>query len=184
MRKQNEQKSNNKINQLQKELEEEKSKNIISYIESNRIENNNENITNNQKEEKAEKENKIIQYDNEHIFKIEYESIKEKYNILLAEQKANENKIKKKEEENEYLNNYIQEMIKKKKEKKMNYKELKYKYRNLLNKKERYKELCKIAKKNVENIIELLTPQQKQQIEQTENKYLIDTDSFSFTEVF
>ena len=36
----------------------------------------------------------------------------------------------------------------------------------------------------MENIISLLTPQQKQQIEQSENKYLIDTDSFSFTEIY
>ncbi len=92
--------------------------------------------------------------------------------------------LKQKEEENEILNQNLKESIKKEKQRKEKYYSLKGKYKNLLNKKERYKDLCKIAKKNMENIISLLTPQQKQQIEQSENKYLIDTDSFSFTEIY
>lgn len=188
IKKQIEEKSISKINQLQKELEEEKNKNK-SQIEKNnnttQIENNNDDNMDNMSQ-KPERESKIIKFDSDdgNVFKMEYENIKEKYNILVEEQRLLKQKIKKKEEENEYLNKYIKEMIAKKKEKKMNYKELKYKYRNLLNKKEHYKDLCKIAKKNVENIINLLTPQQKQQIEQSENKYLIDTDSFSFTEIY
>ena len=182
IRKQIEEKSISKINQLQKELEEERNKNN----NKSQIENNNENIINinNISQKEPEKESKIIKDNSDgSVFKMEYENIKEKYNILVEEQRLLKQKMKKKEEENEYLNKNIKEMITKKTEKKMNYKELKSKYKNLLNKKEYYKDLCKIAKKNVENIINLLTPQQKQQIEQSENKYLIDTDSFSFTEV-
>ena len=182
-----EQKNNDKINQLQKELEDEKSRQI-NYIESTQLKDNNINININndndndnnitQKEEK-----KIIKYEpNSNIFKIEYENIKEKYNLLLNEQKNKERNIKNKEEEVNYLNKYLKDMIKEQKEKKMYYKELKYKYKNLLNKKEKYKELCKIAKKNLEIIIGLLNPEQKKQIEKSERKYLIDTDSFSFTE--
>ena len=103
---------------------------------------------------------------------------------MLAEQKIAEQKYKKKEEQNEYLKKCVNELIKKKNERKISMKELKYKYKNLLNKKEKYKDLCKIAKKNVENIIKILTPQQISQIEQSENKYLIDTDTFSFTEIY
>ena len=96
----------------------------------------------------------------------------------------NVNKMKKLDEENKYLNKSMKDTLKQHKQNKMNYKELKYKYKNLLNKKEHYKELCKIAKKNVENIINLLTPQQKEKIKQSENNYLINTDSFSFTEFY
>ena len=183
IKKQIEEKSNIKINQLQKELDEERNKNNNKSQTDNNNEINNNIINISQKE--PEKESKIIKVDNDcNVFKMEYENIKEKYNLLAEEQRLLKQKMKKKEEENEHLNKDIKEMITKKKEKKMNYKELKSKYRNLLNKKEHYKDLCKIAKKNVENIINLLTPQQKQQIEQSENKYLIDTDSFSFTEIY
>ena len=58
----------------------------------------------------------------------------------------------------------------------------KEKYKILLDKKEHYKELCKISQKNIENLINLLNPEQKKSIENSENKYLIDVDSFSFTE--
>ena len=181
LRRKNEEKNNSKINQLEKQLEEEKLKDNI--MESNQSKSNNLNDSNLIKEK--EKENKIIKYDKDtNIFKMEYENIKEQYDLLLVDYKLSEKKIKKKEEENEYLKNCINEMISKKHEKKIYYKELRYKYRNLLNKKENYKDLCKIARKNMENLISLMTPQQKEQIEKSENKYLIDTSSFSFTELY
>ena len=182
LRKKYEEKNNNKINQLQKELEEEKSK--LNIMESNQIKSNNFNDINIKSEEEEEK-NQIIKYDkNTNIYKMEYENIKEKYKLLSAENKIYEQKMKKKEEEKEYIQNCLKEMIVKEKERKIYYKELKYKYRNLIKKKENYKDLCKIARKNMENLISLLTPQQKEQIEQSENKYLIDTSSFSFTELY
>ena len=189
LKKQNEQK-NNKINQIQKEIEEEKSKHInnTNINESNQIKTNNENIKENdinQIKKENDDKNKIIKYDiDSNIFKIEYENMKDKYDLLLADKKIIEQKYKKKEEENEFLNKCVNEMIKKKKERKINLKELKYKYKNLLTKKEHYKELCKIANTNVENIIKLLTPQQLEQIKQSDKKYLIDTDSFSFSEFY
>lgn len=179
-----EDKANSKIIQIQKEHEDEKSK-LLSMLESNQINSNNyKNINLNINEEEKE-ENKVFKYEHDsNIFKIEYEKMKEKYNILLTEQKMIEKKMKNKEEENKYLNKCIKDLLKEENKKKINYKELKYKYKNLLQKKEHYKELCKIEKKNVENIILLLTPQQKEQIKKSENKYLIDTDSFSFTEIY
>jgi len=60
---------------------------------------------------------------------------------------------------------------------------LKEKYKILLEKKERYKDISKIAKRKIENIVNLLTPEQKKNIEKEGNKYLIDLDSFSFTEI-
>ena len=180
------------IQQLQQKLQKEN--NINSSISNKEPTNKEENIINNNDNKENEehdinkieekKENEIKNDNSFNYFKIEYENIKEKCDILLGEKKLLENKIKKKEEDIEYLNNYIKDIIKNKKAYKMNFKELKYKYKNLVNKKEHYKDLCKIARKNVENIIALLTPQQKQQIEESENKYLIDTDSFSFTEIY
>ena len=42
--------------------------------------------------------------------------------------------------------------------------------------------MTKIIKKNMEKIINILTPEQKKNIENSENNYLMDMDSFSFTE--
>ena len=80
------------------------------------------------------------------------------------------------------LNKYLNEVIIKEKQRKEKYYSLKGKYKNLLNKKEHYKEICKIAQKNIENIINLLSPEQRKNIEDSGNNYLIDTNSFSFTE--
>jgi hypothetical protein len=95
-----------------------------------------------------------------------------------------EKKIKKREEKIEYLDKYLKNMIKKQKEKEINYKELKYKYKNLLDKKEKYKKMCKIVNKNVENIMSFLNQEQRKQIEESDKKYLLDPDSFSFTEFY
>ena len=95
-----------------------------------------------------------------------------------------EKKIKKKEEKIEYLDKYLKNMIKKQKQKEINYKELKYKYKNCLEKKEKYKTMCKIVNKNVENIMSFLNQEQRKQIEESDKKYLLDADSFSFTEFY
>ena len=179
--KQIKQKNNDKINQLQKELEVEKSK-IINFAESNQI-----NQTNQTKDKDVieNEKTKIVQYgEDTNIFKVEYENIKEKYDLLLIEQMSKEKKIKKKEEKIEYLDKYLKNMIKKQKQKEMNYKELKYKYKNLLDKKEKYKKMCKIVNKNVENIMSFLNQEQRKQIEESDKKYLLDPDSFSFTEFY
>ena len=97
---------------------------------------------------------------------------------------SKEKKIKKREDKIEYLDTYLKNMIKKQKQKEMNYKELKYKYKKLLEKKEKYKSMCKIVNTNVENIMSFLSPEQKKQIEESDKKYLLDTDSFSFTEFY
>jgi len=179
--KQIKQKNNEKINQLQKELEVEKSK-IINFAESNQI-----NQTNQTKEKDINEieKTKIIQNgEDTNIFKVEYEKIKEKYDLLLIEQMSKEKKIKKREDKIEYLDTYLKNMIKKQKQKEMNYKELKYKYKKLLEKKEKYKSMCKIVNTNVENIMSFLSPEQKKQIEESDKKYLLDADSFSFTEFY
>ena len=179
--KQIKQKNNDKINQLQKELEEEKSK-IINFAESNQI-----NQTNQTKDKDVieNEKSKIVQYgEDTNIFKVEYEKIKEKYDLLLIEQMNKEKKIKKREEKIEYLDKYLKNMIKKQKQKEMNYKELKYKYKNLLDKKEKYKKMCKIVNKNVENIMSFLNQEQRKQIEESDKKYLLDPDSFSFIEFY
>ena len=135
--------------------------NYINYIENNNFENNN----------------------NINIYKIEYEKIHQKYNLLLIEQKMKVTDLKQKEEENETLNENLREVIKKEKQRKEKYYQLKEKYKILLEKKERYKDISKIAKRKIENIVNLLTPEQKKNIEKEGNKYLIDLDSFSFTEI-
>ena len=173
IKKQNEEKNKNKINELQKKLEEEKEK-FSNYVESNNFQSNNNFIN-------------IISYKNNeqssnNIFKNEYEKIRVKYNSLLVEQRRMNNEMKQKEEENESLNKYLKEAAKKEKQRKEKYYQLKEKYKILLDKKEHYKELCKISKKNMENLINLMNPELKKSIESSENKYLIDTDSFSFTE--
>ena len=175
IKKQTDEKNKNKINELQKKLEESKEKlsnlaesnnlksniNYINYIENNNFENNN----------------------NINIYKIEYEKIHQKYNLLLIEQKMKVTDLKQKEEENEMLNENLREVIKKEKQRKEKYYQLKEKYKILLEKKERYKDMSKIAKRKIENIVNLLTPEQKKNIENEGNKYLIDLDSFSFTEI-
>ena len=175
IKKQTDEKNKNKINELQKKLEESKEKlnnfaesnnlksniNYINYIENNNFENNN----------------------NINIYKIEYEKIHQKYNLLLIEQKMKVTDLKQKEEENETLNQNLREVIKKEKQRKEKYYQLKEKYKILLEKKERYKDISKIAKRKIENIVNLLTPEQKKNIEKEGNKYLIDLDSFSFTEI-
>ena len=175
IKKQTDEKNKNKINELQKKLEESKEKlnnfaesnnlksniNYINYIENNNFENNN----------------------NINIYKIEYEKIHQKYNLLLIEQKMKVTDLKQKEEENEMLNENLREVIKKEKQRKEKYYQLKEKYKILLEKKERYKDISKIAKRKIENIVNLLTPEQKKNIEKEGNKYLIDLDSFSFTEI-
>ena len=175
IKKQTDEKNKNKINELQKKLEESKEKlnnfaesnnlksniNYINYIENNNFENNN----------------------NINIYKIEYEKIHQKYNLLLIEQKMKVTDLKQKEEENETLNQNLREVIKKEKQRKEKYYQLKEKYKILLEKKEHYKDISKIAKRKIENIVNLLTPEQKKNIEKEGNKYLIDLDSFSFTEI-
>ena len=175
IKKQTDEKNKNKINELQKKIEESKEKlsnfaesnnlksniNYINYIENNNFENNN----------------------NINIYKIEYEKIHQKYNLLLIEQKMKVTDLKQKEEENETLNENLREVIKKEKQRKEKYYQLKEKYKILLEKKERYKDISKIAKRKIENIVNLLTPEQKKNIEKEGNKYLIDLDSFSFTEI-
>ena len=175
IKKQTDEKNKNKINELQKKIEESKEKlsnfaesnnlktniNYINYIEKNNFENNN----------------------NINIYKIEYEKIHQKYNLLLIEQKMKVTDLKQKEEENEMLNENLREVIKKEKQRKEKYYQLKEKYKILLEKKERYKDISKIAKRKIENIVNLLTPEQKKNIENEGNKYLIDLDSFSFTEI-
>ena len=175
IKKQTDEKNKNKINELQKKLEESKEKlsnfaesnnlksniNYINYIENNNFENNN----------------------NINIYKIEYEKIHQKYNLLLIEQKMKVTDLKQKEEENEMLNENLREVIKKEKQRKEKYYQLKEKYKILLEKKEHYKDISKIAKRKIENIVNLLTPEQKKNIEKEGNKYLIDLDSFSFTEI-
>lgn len=173
IKKQNEEKSKNKIIELQRKLEESKSMQS-NIVESNILKNNNNYIN-------------YIEYNNfeqgDDIFKKEYEKIHQKYKLLLIEDKRRENDLREKEEENEMLNNYLKESIRKCKTRKEKYEKLKEKYKVLLDKKEHYKEICKIARQNMENIINLLNPEQKKNIENSENKYLIDLDSFSFTEI-
>ena len=168
IKKQNEEKNNKKLNELQKKIEEQS-----NIIESNNFKSNNNYIN-------------IIEYKNNdtnsNIFKIEYEKIHQKYNLLLIEEKRRSNDLRLKEEENDQLNKYLKESIKNENKRKEKYYQLKEKYKILLDKKEHYKELCKISQKNMNNLINLLNPEQKKAIENSENKYLIDLDSFSFTE--
>ena len=170
IKKQTDEKNKNRINELQKKLEESKEK-LSNFAESNNLKNNVNYI------------NYIGNNNfNENMYKIEYEKIHQKYNLLLIEQKNKVSDLKQKEEENEILNQNLKESIKKEKQRKEKYYQLKEKYKTLMEKKEQYKNMTKIAKKNMEKIINLLTPEQKKNIENSENNYLMDLDSFSFTE--
>ena len=171
IKKQTDEKNKNRINELQKKLEESKEK-LSNFAESNNLKNNVNYIN-------YVENNKF----NENMYKIEYEKIHQKYNLLLIEQKNKVSDLKQKEEENEILNQNLKESIKKEKQRKEKYYQLKEKYKILLEKKERYKDISKIAKRKIENIVNLLTPEQKKNIEKEGNKYLIDLDSFSFTEI-
>ena len=170
IKKQTDEKNKNRINELQKKLEESKEK-LSGFAESNNLKNNVNYIN--------YVENNNF---NENMYKIEYEKIHQKYNLLLIEQKNKVSDLKQKEEENEILNQNLKESIKKEKQRKEKYYQLKEKYKTLMEKKEQYKNMTKIAKKNMEKIINLLTPEQKKNIENSENNYLMDLDSFSFTE--
>ena len=175
IKKQTDEKNKNKINELQRKLEESKEK-LSNFAESNNIKNNINNIN--------YIENNNFENNNDiNIYKIEYEKIHQKYNLLLIEQKMKVTDLKQKEEENEILNQNLREVIKKEKQRKEKYYQLKEKYKILLEKKERYKDMSKIAKRKIGNIVNLLTPEQKKNIEKEGNKYLIDLDSFSFTEI-
>ena len=175
IKKQTDEKNKNKINELQRKLEESKEK-LSNFAESNNLKNNINNIN--------YIENNNFENNNDiNIYKIEYEKIHQKYNLLLIEQKMKVTDLKQKEEENEILNQNLREVIKKEKQRKEKYYQLKEKYKILLEKKERYKDMSKIAKRKIENIVNLLTPEQKKNIENEGNKYLIDLDSFSFTEI-
>ena len=175
IKKQTDEKNKNKINELQKKLEESKEK-LNNFAESNNLKSN-INYINYTENNNFENNNNI------NIYKIEYEKIHQKYNLLLIEQKMKVTDLKQKEEENETLNENLREVIKKEKQRKEKYYQLKEKYKILLEKKERYKDISKIAKRKIENIVNLLTPEQKKNIEKEGNKYLIDLDSFSFTEI-
>ena len=175
IKKQTDEKNKNKINELQKKIEESKEK-LSNFTESNNIKNN-INYINYIENNNFENNNNI------NIYKIEYEKIHQKYNLLLIEQKMKVTDLKQKEEENEMLNENLREVIKKEKQRKKKYYQFKEKYKILLEKKERYKDISKIAKRKIENIVNLLTPEQKKNIEKEGNKYLIDLDSFSFTEI-
>ena len=168
IKKQKEEKSKKQIIELQKQLDESKEKQGI-FIESNNLKSDNNFI------DKIEPDN--------NIFKREYEKIYQKYNLLLVEEKRRLNDIKQIEEENENLNKYLKEAIKKGKIRKEKYSQLKEKYKELLYKKEHYKEICKIIMQNMEKILNILTPEQKNNIENSGNDYLIDLNSFSFTEI-
>ena len=168
IKKQKEEKSKKQIIELQKQLNESKEKQGI-FIESNNLKSDNNFI------DKIEPDN--------NIFKREYEKIYQKYNLLLVEEKRRLNDIKQIEEENENLNKYLKEAIKKGKIRKEKYSQLKEKYKELLDKKEHYKEICKIIMQNMEKILNILTPEQKNNIENSGNDYLIDLNSFSFTEI-
>ena len=168
IKKQKEEKSKKQIIELQKQLDESKEKQGI-FIESNNLKSDNNFI------DKIEPDN--------NIFKREYEKIYQKYNLLLVEEKRRLNDIKQIEEENENLNKYLKEAIKKGKIRKEKYSQLKEKYKELLDKKEHYKEICKIIMQNMEKILNILTPEQKNNIENSGNDYLIDLNSFSFTEI-
>ena len=168
IKKQKEEKSKKQIIELQKQLDESKEKQGI-FIESNNLKSDNNFI------DKIEPDN--------NIFKREYEKIYQKYNLLLVEEKRRLNDIKQIEEENENLNKYLKEAIKKGKIRKEKYSQLKEKYKELLHKKEHYKEICKIIMQNMEKILNILTPEQKNNIENFGNDYLIDLNSFSFTEI-
>ena len=170
IKKQTDEKNKNRINELQKKLEESKEK-LSGFAESNNLKNNVNYIN--------YVENNNF---NENMYKIEYEKIHQKYNLLLIEQKNKVSDLKQKEEENEILNQNLKESIKKEKQRKEKYYQLKEKYKTLMEKKEQYKNMTKIAKKNMEKIINILTPEQKKNIENSENNYLMDLDSFSFTE--
>ena len=175
IKKQTDEKNKNRINELQKKLEESKEK-LNNFAESNNLKSN-INYINYTENNNFENNNNI------NIYKIEYEKIHQKYNLLLIEQKMKVTDLKQKEEENETLNENLREVIKKEKQRKEKYYQLKEKYKILLEKKERYKDISKIAKRKIENVVNLLTPEQKKNIEKEGNKYLIDLDSFSFTEI-
>ena len=118
------------------------------------------------KEQKFENENTLLNSaENVKLYKEAYDETREKYRKLIQEQKKMQSEIERKNEEIKILNNYLQKI--KKTSVKENYGNEYFvsKYREVNTKKNYYKQQCKNANIYINKIFNILTNEQKQNLE-------------------
>ena len=118
------------------------------------------------KEQKFENENTLLNSaENVKLYKEAYDETREKYRELIQEQKKMQSEIERKNEEIKNLNNYLQKI--KKTSVKENYGNEYFvsKYREVNTKKNYYKQQCKNANIYINKIFNILTNEQKQNLE-------------------
>lgn len=156
----NELKKNYKLTLNDQKLQIEENKNLkikIAELEDK--------INQEQKEEKNENGNVLLHSsDNIILYKDAYQETREKYRRLLQEQKIKNSEIEAKNEEIKSLNNYLQKI---KNGLNGNYRngDLVKKHRELNQKKNYYKQKCINANKYIMTIYNMLTNEQKQNLE-------------------
>ena len=118
------------------------------------------------KEQKFENENTLLNSaENVKLYKEAYDETREKYRKLIQEQKKMQSEIESKNEEIKNLNNYLEKI--KKTSVKENYGNEYFvsKYREVNTKKNYYKQQCKNANIYINKIFNILTNEQKQNLE-------------------
>ena len=122
------------------------------------------------KEQKPDNDNILsnsaqAQKENVNLYENAYEEIREKYRLLLQEQRKKNSEIRNKNEEIINLNNYLKKLKKSGLNNDYVNEDFKKKYREINQKKIYYKQQCRNANKFITMIFDILTNEQKQNLE-------------------
>ena len=118
------------------------------------------------KEQKFENENTLLNSaENVKLYKEAYDETREKYRKLIQEQKKMQSEIESKNEEIKNLNNYLEKIKKTSVKEKYGNEYFVSKYREVNTKKNYYKQQCKNANIYINKIFNILTNEQKQNLE-------------------
>ena len=118
------------------------------------------------KEQKFENENTLLNSaENVKLYKEAYDETREKYRKLIQEQKKMQSEIERKNEEIKNLNNYLEKIKKTSVKEKYGNEYFVSKYREVNTKKNYYKQQCKNANIYINKIFNILTNEQKQNLE-------------------
>ena len=118
------------------------------------------------KEQKFENENTLLNSaENVKLYKEAYDETREKYRELIQEQKKMQSEIERKNEEIKNLNNYLEKIKKTSVKEKYGNEYFVSKYREVNTKKNYYKQQCKNANIYINKIFNILTNEQKQNLE-------------------
>ena len=118
------------------------------------------------KEQKFENENTLLNSaENVKLYKEAYDETRKKYRELIQEQKKMQSEIERKNEEIKNLNNYLEKIKKTSVKEKYGNEYFVSKYREVNTKKNYYKQQCKNANIYINKIFNILTNEQKQNLE-------------------